>query len=199
MLISVRLIGRISPWLLVVLQLAAGCIRNYEPPKEGQPSALLKTQFSYNETLSGTNMGVAIFIREGPDESLLRVYINNVAHIDSGADPPRVPAHGVAIRPIPETSVYLRLYFSWTTQQQVQVSHRDYEGNTTYTTETQTQYHERGCTAGVTFAPAVGNSYLVNYSGGTIDQDCIAQAFLQTLADDGTFSLEAVGVATVEE
>lgn len=185
--------GRLAViFVLAVLLLAAGCVKPYEPPQKGEPSALLKLQYVYSQIRPGTTLRVYMFIKEDKAEKFLPAYRQDFGTVSNGKNRPRVPIHALSIRPSTKSAIAMRLAFWWTVTTSVPVTtYANNQSTTTY--QNRTEYYEVGCTSTIEFQPQEGKIYLINYNSPTVGSGCTANALLQTPTGAGKFNLKAVG------
>lgn len=151
--------------------LAAGCV-THEPPKTGEPSALLKLQYTYSQFKPFATLRVSMSIKEDKAEKFQLAYRQDIGYVIKEWDLPRVPIHALSIRPSRKTAIEMRLAFFWYTQKGA---------------------GEVGCSSAIEFQPQKGKIYLINFNGSAVQSGCTANAFLQTPTEGGKFKLKSVG------
>lgn len=174
-----------------------GCVTVYKPPKAGEPTALIKLQYRYNQIRADTTLWVSLQIREGEKKGFRQAYQQDVGSVAENKEFLEVAVHSMKIRPTANTAIRMRLGFWWVTQEMVPVTtYVDNRPVTNY--EMQAVSHEVGCGAAVIFTPDADKIYLLSYINPSVDTGCSANAFLQTPKGDGTFTLRSVGAPLSE-
>lgn len=173
----------------------SGCVKPYEPPKEGEPAALVKLQYTYASIRPGTTLRVSMAVREGgPEGDFAPAFQQDHGRMRRGQASPEIPISAVRLRPQKGTVVSMRLGFWWTTQRWVTTTTR--RGNQIITERRLvTDFHEVGCSSAMTFTPLKDHVYLMNFSNPNVNKDCALKGFEQVPAGEGKFRLTPVGKA----
>lgn len=177
---------------LVLLVSACG-MKQYTPPKDNEPHAILKLKYKYAAVAPGTSLGARMQIRHDPKSdkaSFAVAYNQSFGPVGDKQTNPDIPMAAVKVVPDKKTDARMAVYFYWYTTQ-------------TYTTfvnnrpqvQTQQVYHERACTMQLSFTPKAGKIYMLDYSSPNIDKDCNANAYEQIQQAGDKFKLVKVGEA----
>lgn len=179
--------------LLSSLLLLAGCgaMRPYEPPEDKAPQALLKLKYKYSEVVPGSTLGARMGIRHDAkdDDDRFQAAFNQsygaIAGKKGGQD---IPMAAVKVHPGKKTDVTMAVYFYWYTTQTYTVM-----VNNMPQMRTQQVYNEKACTVQISFTPAAGKVYLLDYSSPNVDRDCTGHAYEQVRQRGDQFKLVKVG------
>lgn len=185
---------RIIMTSIIILATAglAACVAPYKPPKEGEPFALVKMKFAYSTIMRNTSIGSRLQVRQGDGKSNPGKYrpAHNKTHGSSDRTP-RIPIEAIKIHPDKETDVRMAVYFFWyTTETRMVMVGKVMQPQTTQV------YHERSCTAQITFNPKADHIYLLDYSAADVTRNCTTRAYEQTETRGGKFRLRNVGHKT---
>jgi hypothetical protein len=154
-------LSRGSARLALALAVAAGlsaCTKQYQPPKEGEATALVKLKLGYDDGKArgilpsdahNEAVKVALYLHEGKERYV--VYSQSYDAAFATAEPAVLEIHGARIRPAKAVTLEVRLDVFWQTQDWEwtsrqhripitrQVTVREYDRRTkTYTTHTTT-------------------------------------------------------------
>lgn len=166
------------PLLAGMLLALAGCgPSKFQPPLDKEPHAVLKLKFKYQGIAAGTTVGARMYIREGaksksaPFEVAYNQSIGQVVAHSKNLD---IPMAAVNVHPGKKTDIQMAVYFYWYTTESYMIM-----VNNAPQWQTRQVYHERACTAQMSFTPENGHVYLIDYSNPEVDHDCRANVYLQ--------------------
>lgn len=156
----------------------AGCgPSKYQPPLDKDPHAVLKLKFKYQAIVPGTTVGARMYIRENPkskSDAFEYAYNQSFGSVAANGKNLEIPMAAVNVRPGKPADVQMAVYFFWYTTESYMIM-----VNNTPQWQTRQVYHERACTAQLSFTPDNGQVYLLDYSSPEVDRDCRANAYLQ--------------------
>jgi len=176
--------------LVIMLLSACSYMRPYEQPKEKEPYALLKLKYKYSEVVDSTTLGARMHIRQdakSDKESYMSAFHKNYGSVATKGKKPAIPMEAVKVHPGKKTDITMAVYFYWYTTQTYTVM-----VNNTPQVQTQQVYNERTCTAKLSFTPAVGKVYILDYNSPNVTSDCRATAYNQVKLRSGKFKLVKV-------
>lgn len=177
---------------LVLFASACG-MKQYKPPKDNEPHALLKLKYKYAAAAPGTSLGARMQIRHDPKTekaSFAVAYNQSFGQVGDAKTNPDIPMTAVKVQPGKKTDARMAVYFYWYTTQTFTTF-----VNNRPQTQTQQVYHERACTVQLSFTPKAGKIYMLDYSSPNIDKDCRANAYEQIQQAGDKFKLVKVGEA----
>jgi len=176
--------------LVIVLLSACSFTRPYEQPKDKEPYALLKLKYKYSEVVDNTTLGARMNIRQdakSDDESYMSAFNKNYGSVEAKGKKPNIPMDAIKVHPGKKTDMTMAVYFYWYTTQTYTIM-----VNNAPQVQTQQVYNERACTAKLSFTPAEGKVYLLDYNSPNVSSDCRASAYDQVKLRSGKFKLVKV-------
>lgn len=174
-----------------ILLSACGTLSKYEPPKDNEAHALLKLKYKYSAVQPGTQLGARMHIRhdaKADDDSFEGAFNETYGGVSDKKTSPDIPMTAMKVHPGKKTDVRMAVYFYWYTTQ----THTVMINNRPQMQTTQV-YNETACTVQLSFVPAAGKVYLLDYSSPNINKDCQANTYEQIQQAGGKFKLLKVG------
>lgn len=172
-------------------------IPRYQAPGNNEHTAIIKLKYSYARMMDGKNLRVDMLIKEGKDGEWARGYQKEYGKVIS-INKPALEVTGMKIRTGKISVIKMNLEFHWTTQRMITET-RTVNGQAQTANRWVTDYHRRGCSAGVEFLPVNNKLYLLDYTNPNIDKGCTLSAYEQILEDKGKFRLRIVGQPNFEK
>lgn len=174
---------------LSALLLVSGCgLTTYKQPEEGQPYALVKLKYNYNEVLVNTEIGTRLAIRPGEKKSGLfkKAHDKTYGGVSAGQGPD-IPLEAVKLHPGEDLRLKMAVYFYWYTT----VTTTQYINGMpqTYTSQ---QYNERSCKTFMNFTPETGKVYLIDYTQMSVTEQCSAIVYEQVKLGKDKFEMKLV-------
>lgn len=180
-----------SAFTVLLLQLfACSFLSPYEPPKEGQPYALLKLKYKYSEVTDGTTLGARMGVRhdaKSDKDGFHPAFNKHYGKVNKKGPNPDIAMEAVKVHPGKNTDINMAVYFYWYTTQSYMIM-----VNNVPQMQTQQVYNENACNATVNFVPKAGKVYILDYSSPTVDRDCTVNAYEQVKTKGDKFKLVKV-------
>lgn len=176
--------------LLVVsiVALVSACgLTTYKSPEDGQPYALVKLKYSFDEIMPQAELGTRLGIKPGDKRGIYKSAFDTTYGFVNTSNITSTPLEAIKVHPDQNIDLKMAVYFYWYTT----YTYTTYINGVPQTNTTQ-QYNEVRCDAFMNFTPENGKVYLIDYTQIDLKKQCDAIVYEQVPVADGKFKMKQI-------